>query len=134
MDKAALGQTGGCKYIVWAIEVLLVMSLLSLIFNILTTEHESLYDPTTVVTFYYRSSSPSTQLVLPIWDTFIRNAKSDGKFITRLIDCDDPDAHPSCKSIDDAPVLIKRQASGNERKFNGSHTAANYYHFANMDY
>jgi len=108
--------------------------ILVIVIIIMSMANESFYNPTLAVTLYFRSNSPDSGRVLLPWSVFVRNAQSDGKFIVRSIDCDDPNNAGLCKNIGQTPVIYKRQAGGQVRMFVGTNTASSFYHFANMDY
>lgn len=94
-------------------------------------------DPTVMVTLYYRSDCPACKAIMPHWALLVKNLRTDGRVMTRALDCSDPANTADCLKNNPGglvPALVKTQASGRTHLFRGNHYIANYYDFANRDY
>ena len=99
-----------------------------------TSGFEGLYDPTQSVTMYHRTDCSACRSVMPEWAAFVENMKTDGNIFTKTVDCSNPANVGECANITRVPTVVKRQTSGRQHTFKGSHTAAGYYNFATTEY
>ena len=111
-----------------------IIILLILIIVKFSSGFEGLYDPTQSVTMYHRTDCNACRSVMPEWEVFVENMKTDGNIFTRTVDCSNPANLGECAYITRVPTVIKRQTSGRQHMFKGSHTVAGYYNFATTEY